>query len=68
MALAFRGTAYVVFEDLPLGPFGNRAPQLSFEVFRRPPGTTGLEERLEGVCLIPGAGGTVRLNVQREDW
>jgi hypothetical protein len=54
-APAYRGTAYVVFEDLPLGPFGDRAPQLSFEVFRRPEGD-GLEERLEGVCLIPGAG------------
>jgi len=54
-APAYRGTAYVVFEDLPLGPFGNRAPQLSFEVFRRP-GGDGLEEKLEGVCLIPGAG------------
>ena len=54
-APAYRGTAYVVFQDLPLGPFGNRAPQLSFEVFRRPAGD-GLEERLEGVCLIPGAG------------
>ncbi|WP_396594212.1 glycoside hydrolase/phage tail family protein [Brevundimonas sp. R86498] len=55
MAPAYRGTAYVVFEDLPLAPFGNRAPQLSFEVFRRP-GGDGLEERIEGVCLIPGAG------------
>lgn len=54
-APAYRGTAYVVFEDLPLGPFGDRAPQLSFEVFRRPEGD-GLEERIEGVCLIPGAG------------
>lgn len=54
-APAYRGTAYAVFEDLPLGPFGNRPPQLSFEVFRRPQGD-GLEERLEGVCLIPGAG------------
>ncbi len=54
-APAYRGVAYAVFEDLPLGPFGNRAPQLSFEVFRRPEGD-GLEERLEGVCLIPGAG------------
>jgi len=52
---AYRGTAYVVFEDLPLGPYGNRPPQLSFEVFRRPEGD-GLEEKLEGVCLIPGAG------------
>lgn len=56
-APAYRGTAYVVFEDLPLGPFGNRPPQLSFEVFRRPRGSRpGLEARLEGVCLIPGAG------------
>ena len=56
-APAYRGTAYLVFEDLPLGPYGNRVPQLSFEVFRRPRGSgPGLEERLEGVCLIPGAG------------
>jgi hypothetical protein len=57
-APAYRGVAYVVFEDLPLEAFGNRPPQLSFEVFRRPraPGTVGLEERLKGVCLIPGAG------------
>lgn len=54
----YRGVAYVVFEDLPLDAYGNRPPQLSFEVFRRPraPGTVGLEERLKGVCLIPGAG------------
>ncbi|MDQ1155411.1 glycoside hydrolase/phage tail family protein [Brevundimonas sp. SORGH_AS_0993] len=56
-APAYRGTAYVVFEDLPLGPFGDRVPQLSFEVFRRPRGASlRLEDRLEGVCLIPGAG------------
>ena len=57
-APAYRGVAYVVFEDLPLEPYGARPPQLSFEVFRRPraPGTLGLEERLKGVCLIPGAG------------
>nr|WP_324818748.1 glycoside hydrolase/phage tail family protein [Brevundimonas sp.] len=56
-APAYRGTAYVVFEDLPLGPYGNRPPQLAFEVFRRARGADpGLEDRLEGVCLIPGAG------------
>ncbi|GLK47285.1 phage host specificity protein [Brevundimonas intermedia] len=56
-APAYRGTAYVVFEDLPLGPFGDRVPQLSFEVFRRPRGEEArLEDLLEGVCLIPGAG------------
>jgi hypothetical protein len=27
---AYRGTAYVVFEELPLERFGNRMPQLSF--------------------------------------
>lgn len=56
-APAYRGTAYVVFEDLPLAPFGNRVPQLAFEVFRRAKGAAPrLEDRLEGVCLIPGAG------------
>ena len=56
-APAYRGTAYVVFEDLPLRPYGNRPPQLAFEVFRRPLGPEPtLEDRLEGVCLIPGAG------------
>ena len=56
-APAYRGTAYVVFEDLALDAFGGRPPQLSFEVFRRPGGDgTGLEDRLESVCLIPGAG------------
>jgi len=56
VAPAYRGLAYVVFEDLPLEAFGNRPPQLSFEVFRRPGSPTGLEARLKGVCLIPGAG------------
>ncbi|MBI5939160.1 MAG: glycoside hydrolase/phage tail family protein [Caulobacterales bacterium] len=55
-APAWRGCAYVVFEDLPLEPYGNRPPQLSFEVFRRPPSDAGLEARLTSVCLIPGAG------------
>lgn len=30
---AFRGRAYVVFEDLQLADFGNRLPALTFEVF-----------------------------------
>ena len=56
-APACRGTAYVVFEDLPLTPYGDRPPQLAFEVFRRArAGEPRLEDRLEGVCLIPGAG------------
>lgn len=31
-APAYRGLAYVVFEDMPLGEYGNRIPNLSFEV------------------------------------
>jgi hypothetical protein len=56
-APAYRGVAYVVFEGLPLGAYGDRPPQLMFEVFRRPRGATpSLEDRLGSVCLIPGAG------------
>lgn len=33
---AFRGCAYIVFEDLALGDFGNRIPSLTFEVFADP--------------------------------
>ncbi|WP_416909122.1 MAG: phage tail protein [Polymorphobacter sp.] len=32
LAPAYRGLAYAVFEDLPLADFGNRIPNLSFEV------------------------------------
>ncbi|GMN02277.1 phage tail protein [Erythrobacter sp. MTPC3] len=35
LAPAFRDTAYVVFEDLQLGDFGNRIPALTFEVFAK---------------------------------
>jgi hypothetical protein len=50
---AYRGTAYVVFERLPLAAFGNRVPQLSFEVVRP---VHGLGHMLRAVNLIPGAG------------
>jgi hypothetical protein len=52
-APAYRGLAYVVFERLPLEPFGNRVPQLSFEVVRA---VDGLASMVRAVCLIPGAG------------
>ena len=58
-APAYRGVAYVVFEDLVLDTWGARPPELSFEVFRRPIAPGGplqLEDMLTGVCLIPGAG------------
>jgi hypothetical protein len=48
---AYRGTAYVVFERLPIGNFGNRIPQLTFEV-TRPVGR--LEQMVRAVTLIPG--------------
>jgi len=51
-APAYRGTAYVVFEHFPLADYGNRIPQLSFEVLR-PVGA--LAEGLRSVVLIPGA-------------
>ena len=50
-APAYRGLAYVVFERLPLDNFGNRIPQLSFEIVR----PIGLLERMaRAVTLIPG--------------
>jgi len=57
---AFRGVAYCVFEDLDLGQFGNRVPQLSFEVMR-PAQDDGelasdLAGGIRGVSLIPGTG------------
>src|SRR3954470_19493146 len=50
-APAYRGLAYVVFERLPLEDFGNRIPQLSFEVMR-PVGR--LEKMVRAITLIPG--------------
>ena len=51
-APAYRGLAYVVFEKLPLEDFGNRIPQLSFEVVR-PIGP--LENQIQSVVMIPGS-------------
>lgn len=49
---AYRGTAYVVIDNLDVGAFGNRLPQMQFEVLR-PVGS--LHAGLKAVCLIPGA-------------
>lgn len=51
-APAYRGTAYVVFERLPLADFGNRVPQMQFEVLR-PVGS--LRNKIRSVALIPGS-------------
>ncbi len=56
---AFRGVAYIVFENLALDAFGDRLPQLNFEVFRAPASGDGqprLEALARGVTLIPGSG------------
>ena len=37
---AYRGCAYLVFEDVPLGEFGNRVPSLSVEVIADPGAVT----------------------------
>ncbi|WP_350333390.1 baseplate multidomain protein megatron [Coralliovum pocilloporae] len=49
---AYRGLAYVVFERLPLEEFGNRLPNLTFEVVRsREP----LEQQIRAMTVIPGS-------------
>ncbi|HEY0105360.1 MAG TPA: glycoside hydrolase TIM-barrel-like domain-containing protein [Rhizomicrobium sp.] len=57
-APAFRGLAYAVFEDFALADYGNRIPQLQFELFHSLGGgdPDALENLLPGVALIPGAG------------
>ncbi|SEK37986.1 baseplate multidomain protein megatron [Pacificibacter marinus] len=56
---AYRGIAYVVFEDLNLERFGNRVPQFTFEVMR-PDQATGpksdLTHLVNAVAMIPGTG------------
>lgn len=51
-APAYRGTAYLVFEDMPLTDFGNRVPQIKVEVW----GQSGdMEALIKGVNIIPGS-------------
>ena len=53
---AYRGTAYVVFEELDLSEFGNRLPQISFEVFRPLADPDTAEGLVKAVTLIPASG------------
>ena len=58
---AYRGTAYVVMDGLPLAQFGNRVPQFSFEVVRpeQPAAEAYVDDpaqALRGVALMPGTG------------
>ncbi len=52
-APAYRGTAYIVFQDMPLAAYGNRIPQLSFEIYRA---IEAFGEEIKGVVMIPGSG------------
>ncbi|WGD30401.1 glycoside hydrolase/phage tail family protein [Ancylobacter sp. WKF20] len=63
---AYRGLAYLVFERLPLAPYGNRLPQVTVEIVRA---VGELESRLKAVTLIPGASefGYDPLEVRRVD-
>lgn len=61
MAPAYRGTAYIVFENLDLTRFGNRIPQFNFEVVRKaeplPEGEPReAAELVRAVALVPGTG------------
>jgi GTA TIM-barrel-like domain/Putative phage tail protein len=51
-APAYRGVAYIVFDRLPLESFGNRIPQLSFEIFRR---GSSAADAVRAVNIIPGS-------------
>ncbi len=51
-APAYRGLAYIVFERMPLAKFGNRIPQLAFEVYRHGNGAASL---VRGLTIIPGS-------------
>ncbi len=68
---AYRGTAYIVFENMPLANFGNRLPQLNFEVFRA---VDDFETLVRAVTLIPSAGefvyeddSVIRVDVRPDD-
>lgn len=53
---AYRGTAYIVFEDLALANFGNRLPQINVEVFRPLAEFDTAEGLIRAVTLIPASG------------
>ena len=55
-APAYRGIAYVVLEELDLERWGNRLPQLSFEVTRAAQSGGGLSHEVQAVAMIPGTG------------
>ncbi len=63
---AYRGLAYVVIKDFPLGDFGNRIPNFTFEVRRTLKKPYDLEDKITDITLIPGAGEYVYDTVVQE--
>lgn len=57
---AYRGLALAVFEDLPLGSFGNRIPTLTFELIADSANGPGL-----GQILGDASGGTIACDDER---
>ncbi len=60
-APAYRGTAYLVLENFQLAAFGNRIPQFSVEVYRRPQSanptlSVNPSDVVKAVALVPGTG------------
>lgn len=55
-APAYRGMCYLVFENMVLDKFGNRIPQITAEIIRRPvsAGVDDLTHNLRSVCIVPG--------------
>ncbi len=55
---AYRGTCYLVFDAMLLDDFGNRMPQITAEIIRRPDVSDAddVTNQLKSVCLLPGAG------------
>lgn len=55
-APAYRGLAYIVFEDMQLNDYGNRIPQFSFEITKpiSRSDNNGVGDLVTGIDLIPG--------------
>lgn len=63
---AYRGMAYVVIKNFPLGDYGNRIPNFTFEVRRTLKKPFDLEDKVTDITLIPGAGEYVYDTVVQE--
>ncbi len=55
-APAYRGLAYVVFENLNLTSFGNHLPNFSFEIRKSTLDENSVENKISSIVMIPGGG------------